>query len=185
MSCSFGSLILTGLPLACLPNHDPEAGAEELRRIAKLGLTGAELIASDSVRPIWDRDWDVVWEAAETPASPYRFITRGKTFVRLIRPTPHYDDNVKVRNAVRQAVSRFGSAQFLASIIYSGAFDRFPGFRFVLGESSIGWIPFFLQRMDYEYEEEESFHLRLRLKPSDYFRINGFVTFERDAVGAA
>jgi hypothetical protein len=25
-------------PLACLPNHDPKAGAEELRRIAKLGL---------------------------------------------------------------------------------------------------------------------------------------------------
>jgi predicted TIM-barrel fold metal-dependent hydrolase len=54
----------------------------------------------------------------------------------------------------------------------------------VLGESSIGWIPYFLQRMDYEYEEEESFHLRLRLKPSDYFRLNGFVTYERDAVGA-
>ena len=37
--------------------------------------------------------------------------------------------------------------------------------------------------MDYEYEEEESFHLRMRLKPSDYFRVNGFVTYERDAVG--
>ena len=35
-------------PLACLPNHDPQAAADELRRIAKLGLTGAELIASDS-----------------------------------------------------------------------------------------------------------------------------------------
>ena len=77
----------------------------------------------------------------------------------------------------------FGSAEFLGSIIYSGAFDRYPGFRFVLGESSIGRIPYFLQRMDYEYEEEESFHLRMRLKPSDYFRVNGFVTFERDAVG--
>jgi predicted TIM-barrel fold metal-dependent hydrolase len=171
-------------PLACLPNHDPKAGAEELRRIAKLGLTGAELIASDSVRPIWDRDWDVVWEAADETSIPISFHNQGQDVRAVNSNDAHYEDNSKVRNAVKQAVSRFGSAQFLASIIYSGAFDRYPGFRFVLGESSIGWIPYFLQRMDYEYEEEESFHLRLRLKPSDYFRINGFVTYERDAVGA-
>jgi predicted TIM-barrel fold metal-dependent hydrolase len=171
-------------PLACLPNHEPQAAADELRRIAKLGLTGAELIAADSKRPIWDRDWDVVWEAADETGIPISFHNQGQN-VRPVNPDdPHFDENTKVRNAVRQAVSRFGSAEFLGSIIYSGAFDRYPGFRFVLGESSIGWIPYFLQRMDYEYEEEESFHLRLRLKPSDYFRINGFVTFERDAVGA-
>jgi uncharacterized protein len=171
-------------PLACLPNHDPKAAADELRRIAKLGLTGAELIASDSVRPIWDREWDVVWEAADETGIPISFHNQGQEVRALKASDPHFDENSKVRNAVRQSVSRFGSAEFLASIIYSGAFDRFPGFRFVLGESSIGWIPYFLQRMDYEYEEEESFHLRLRLKPSDYFRINGFVTYERDAVGA-
>jgi uncharacterized protein len=171
-------------PLACLPNHDPKAAAEELRRVAKLGLTGAELIASDSVRPIWDRDWDPVWEAADDTGIPISFHNQGQDVRPLNANDPHAEENAKVRNAVRQAVSRFGSAQFLASIIYSGAFDRYPSFRFVLGESSIGWIPYFLQRMDYEYEEEESFHLRLRLKPSDYFRVNGFVTYERDAVGA-
>jgi predicted TIM-barrel fold metal-dependent hydrolase len=171
-------------PLACLPNYEPRAAADELRRIAKLGLTGAELIASDSVRPIWDREWDVVWQAADDTGIPISFHNQGQEVRAVSTSDSHFQENSKVRNAVRQAVSRFGSAEFLASIIYCGAFDRFPGFRFVLGESSIGWIPYFLQRMDYEYEEEESFHLRLRLKPSDYFRLNGFVTYERDAVGA-
>jgi uncharacterized protein len=171
-------------PLACLPNNSPEEAAEELRRVARLGFTGVELIASDSVKPVWDHDWDPVWAAAEDSGLPVSFHNQGLDAVREVpRDDPHYEENSLARNAVRQAVSRFGSAQFLASIIYSGAFDRFPGFRFVLGESSIGWIPYFLQRMDYEYEEEESFHTRLRLKPSDYFHKNGFVTYERDAVG--
>jgi uncharacterized protein len=171
-------------PLACLPNNDPCEAAEELRRVAKLGFTGAELIASDSVKPVWDRDWDPVWEAAEETGIPISFHNQGMDAVREVpKDDARYEENSRARNAVRQAMSRFGSAQFLASIIYSGAFDRYPGFRFVLGESSIGWIPYFLQRMDYEYEEEESFHMRMRLKPSDYFHVNGFVTYERDAVG--
>jgi predicted TIM-barrel fold metal-dependent hydrolase len=37
--------------------------------------------------------------------------------------------------------------------------------------------------MDYEYTEETSFHMKMRLKPSDYFHENGFVTFERDSIG--
>src|SRR5262247_1389682 len=110
----------------------PASCGRRARRVAKLGLTGAELIASDSVRPIWDRDWDVVWEAADETGIPISFHNQGQEVRAVNQSDSHYEDNVKVRNAVRQAVSRFGSAQFLASIIYSGAFDRYPGFRFVL-----------------------------------------------------
>lgn len=170
-------------PLACLPFNSPEAAAAELRRAAKLGFTGAELLASDSIKPVWDRDWDPVWAAADETGIPISFHNQGTQVREVPDDDPHRAENLLARGAVNHAVSRFGSAQFMASIIYSGAFDRYPGFRFVLGESSIGWIPYFLQRMDYEYTEETSFYLKMRLKPSEYFQTNGFVTFERDAIG--
>lgn len=170
-------------PLACLPFNSPEAAAQELHRVAELGFTGAELLASDSIKPVWDRDWDPVWAAADETGLPISFHNQGTSVREVPADDPHREENTRARDAVNHAVSRFGSAQFMASIIYSGAFDRFPGFRFVLGESSIGWIPYFLQRMDYEYVEESSFHGNLRVKPSEYFQSNGFVTFERDAIG--
>ncbi len=170
-------------PLACLPFNSPEAAAAELRRAADLGFTGSELLASDSITPVWDRDWDPVWAAADETGLTISFHNQGTQVRGVPADDPHFAENTLARNAVNHAVSRFGSAQFMASIIYSGAFDRYPGFRFVLGESSIGWIPYFLQRMDYEYVEESSFHGNLRIKPSEYFNSNGFVTFERDAIG--
>ena len=87
---------------------------------------------------------------------------------------------------MRQAVSRFGSAQFLASIIYSGAFDRYPGFRFVLGESSIGWIPYFLQRMDQTFDKHRFWtKCIITEKPSSYWYRQGAATFIQDLVGVA
>jgi uncharacterized protein len=44
--------------LACLPNHDPQAAARELRRVARLGLRGADFPVSTAVYPIWHGAWD-------------------------------------------------------------------------------------------------------------------------------
>ena len=50
--------------LACIPNHDPNAAAAELRRAADLGLKGADFAVATAVKPIWHRDWDPLWQAA-------------------------------------------------------------------------------------------------------------------------
>lgn len=170
-------------PLACLPYQDAQQCAAELERTAKIGFTGAELIISATEKPVWDRSWDAVWAVAEEAGVPISFHNQGLD-VRPVDPgDPNLEENAKARNAVKQSVTRLGSAEFLASIIYSGALDRYPGFKFVLGEASIGWLPYFLQRMDYEYDEEEKFRMDLKLRPSEYFRRNAFATYERDAVG--
>src|SRR5712691_3755005 len=45
-------------------------------------------------------------------------------------------------------------AEFLASIVFSGALERYPGMKFVLGECGASWIPYVLGRMDEEYEDQ-------------------------------
>ena len=55
--------------------------------------------------------------------------------------------------ATRTTMFQISAAEFLASIVFSGALDRFPGFKFVLGEAGVGWLPYILDRMDEEYED--------------------------------
>src|SRR5215510_3698978 len=61
-------------------------------------------------------------------------------------------------------------------------FERFPNLRVVFGESGIGWIPYVLDRMDFEYEDQYK-DLPLKLKPSEYWRRQCKATFQYDRVG--
>jgi len=63
--------------LACIPNDDPALAAAELRRAATLGLKGADFAVSTAVKPIWHRDWDPLWAAAQECHVPISFHTTG------------------------------------------------------------------------------------------------------------
>ena len=69
-------------------------------------------------------------------------------------------------------MAQLDGIEHLSSIIMSGACDRFPDFKFVLGEAGIGWIPYVIDRMDHESEGIKS----LSMKPSAYWYRQGFST---------
>ena len=76
-------------------------------------------------------------------------------------------------------------ATILGAMIHSGALERFRNLRVVLGESGIGWIPYVLDRMDYEYEDRFKHVLpQMKMKPSDYWRRQCRATFQNDRIGA-
>ena len=63
---------------------------------------------------------------------------------------------------------------------------RYPGIKFIMAESNIGWIPYFLERLDSLWEHNGHYTgLRDRLAhpPSTYFRSNMYCTFFSDAFG--
>ncbi len=161
--------------LACIPNNDPEVAAGELRRAAKLNLRGADFAVSTAVKPLYHRDWDVLWATSAECNMPVSFHASG-IFAR--RPDP---EDVETHGLAHRAASlsmfQLGGFEFLGSIIFSGACDRYPNFKFILGECGVAWIPYFLDRMDNQYENE--FHqLNLSMKPSDFWRRQGFSTFQ-------
>jgi predicted TIM-barrel fold metal-dependent hydrolase len=61
-------------------------------------------------------------------------------------------------------------------------FERYPNIRVAFGESGIGWIPYVLDRMDFEYEDQYK-DLPLKMKPSEYWRRQCKATFQYDRVG--
>ena len=71
-----------------------------------------------------------------------------------------------------------------ADWIWAPMWKKYPKLRMALSEGGIGWIPYMLDRMDYEYEDKFKGHLSLKMKPSDYWYRQCRCTFQYDRIGA-
>ena len=80
---------------------------------------------------------------------------------------------------MRSALFQLDTMEVLVSILASGACEKYPDFNFVLGESGVTWLPYVFDRLDTEYEDRAR-ALGFKLKPSDYFRRQGYVTYQQD-----
>jgi predicted TIM-barrel fold metal-dependent hydrolase len=166
-------------PLAIIPNNDPKDAAAEVRRCAKLGLRGGDLAFKRMALPIYHRDWYALWEAAAECDFPISFHSTG--FKGLRTPdNPQMEKDYMVQwRLVRSSLFQLDTMEVLVSIIASGACEEYPNFKFVLGESGVTWLPYVFDRLDTEYEDRAR-ALGFKLKPSDYFRRQGFVTYQQD-----
>lgn len=162
--------------LAVLPTHAPGAAIAELERVARLGHRGA--IISPFEFRCSDPQWDDLWSAAEAVGLPISFhIGQGTSQVR-----------VAPNSWELAAFATVGPLQLdepLAMMVFSGALERHPGLRLVLAESGIGWLPYFVRRMDHEAEKHVSKaqDYRLKTKPSEIFRQQVYATFEEEPLG--
>ena len=165
--------------LACLTSHDPATAAQQLRKAAEWGLRGAEMNVSKMVVPLYYEEWDVLWAASSETLMPISFHTLG---LPSRRPDPDKAEKYyHVSDGVREVLFQLSGAEFLTSAVYSGACDRFPDFKFVLGECGIGWIPYVIERMDDEYEDR--YHpIGLSGKPTDFWYRQGHSTFQKEYV---
>jgi predicted TIM-barrel fold metal-dependent hydrolase len=73
-------------------------------------------------------------------------------------------------------------ATILTDLMGAAVFERFPNIRVVFGESGIGWIPYVIDRMDFEYQDQYQ-DLKLKMLPSEYWRRQCKATFQFDRVG--
>jgi predicted TIM-barrel fold metal-dependent hydrolase len=166
-------------PLAIVPNNDPAAAAAEVRRCAAMGLRGGDLAFKRLVVPLYHRDWDRLWEAAAECHFPISFHSTG--FKGLRAPdTPQMEKAYAVEwRLVRSSLFQLDGMEVLVSLLASGACERYPDFKFVLGESGVTWIPYVFDRLDTEYDDRGR-SLGLSMKPSEYFRRQGYTTYQQD-----
>ncbi|MEE2704392.1 MAG: amidohydrolase family protein [Myxococcota bacterium] len=165
--------------IGILPQQSAEDTADEIRRCRTLGLRGVELPVTETMKPLWHPDWEPLWRAVEETGLPLHMHTIGG----------HVDTSfVKGREqylrwlAAHISCFQLSMATHVSSIIFSGALERYPGVRVVIGESGLGWIPYLLERMDYEWEDQFQ-NLDLRMKPSEYWQRQMYATFQQDDVG--
>ena len=165
--------------LACIPNHDAALAAAEVRRAAQYGLRGVEFNVSTARHLLWHPYWEPMWAAAEECQLPVSFHTLGTGFdlPQDVSPTVQL-----AARATRLTEFQMAMARHLASVIFGGVLERHPRLKIVLGESGIGWIPYVLERMDYEWEDQFQ-ELALTMKPSEYWSRQMYATYQQDEVG--
>jgi predicted TIM-barrel fold metal-dependent hydrolase len=159
--------------LAFLPGHSPDAAALELERCAALGHRGAIIGAFDV--DLGDPAWDRLWAAAAQTGLPISFHIKGGTSSKL-----SYQIG-KWQSAAYASVLPLQLDEPLAIMLFSGALERHPGLTLVLAESGVGWLPYFLTRMDLEWESlREKLDYATALRPSELFLRQVVATFEEE-----
>ena len=163
--------------LAFLPGRSPEAAAAELERCAALGHRGAIIGVFDI--DAGDPSWDRLWDAAAQTGLPISFHIRGGTSSKL-----SYQIG-KWQSAAYASVLPLQLDEPLAMMIFGGALERHPGLTLVLAESGIGWLPYFLARMDLEWESlRDKLDYAPASPPSELFRRQVVATFEEEPLAA-
>lgn len=178
------------LPMALTPWWDVEASIAEVHRTAALGLHGVNICSDPHLRgapELWQPEWTPFWEACAEHAQPVNFhIGASESSMSWYgtSPWPGLDGERKL--AIGSAVIFMSNGRTLANLIFSGVLERFPEVRFVSVESGIGWIPFFLEALDYQLHESSPHVVdELSMLPSEYFRrqVYGCFWFEQRMVG--
>ena len=167
--------------LANIPSHDVAAAVAEVERVASRGvLRGIEVANTHSMAPLFDPTWTPLWAVAEEAGLPLHYHTIG--------PRMDYDMGALAPLQRRQAFAvhitsfQLAMAKIIMETIYGGVLEAHPGLRLVIGESGIGWIPYVLEHMDLEWEDQFK-DLTLAMKPSAYWRRQCYATYQSDPIG--
>jgi predicted TIM-barrel fold metal-dependent hydrolase len=171
--------------MASLPFWDLDASLAELRRAADLGHKGV-IFTQDpgyfGLPVLTDRYWDPLWAAAQEAGLPVNFHIGSGDLSLLGSGHP---DNGERANYASLGLSFFmGNARTISQLICGGICHRFPDLNFVSVESGVGWIPYALDALDWQWKNcgVPMEHPEYDLLPSEYFKrqIYGCFWFESE-----
>lgn len=174
-------------PMALMPWWDVKLAVREIERSHGLGLRGINInsdphtaVGADGTKlpDLGQEHWYPMWEACQAFDMPVNFhIGASEQSMDWLGwqgwPGLHYD----MRAALGGAMLFINNGRVMGNLILSGLLDRYSKLKFVSVESGIGWVPFLLEAIDWEYQETAANVQHLQRKPSEYFASNFFACF--------
>ena len=170
------------IALANLPWWDLDQSVAELERCQELGHKGLNFgwqFEKTGLPPLRSSYWDPVLKRAEEMGWSVNFHTAfNETFV---------EDEGLVANAMQMtsidltktsAEAFLANARCISELILGGICERYPTLKFVSVESGVGYIPFLLDSLDWQWTSLTT-HLEHpdKLLPSEYFKRQIYATF--------
>jgi predicted TIM-barrel fold metal-dependent hydrolase len=179
--CAVDRQRLIGLPL--IPVDDGiDTLLLEFERVVEKGANGV-FIPYWSVRPYFDAYYEPFWKAAED-ASVAVCIHRtmgGREPASGGTPMTDAPPGINIAGVVQRFFT--GVAPF-SQLTFAGIFERHPGLRFVDAEVNAGWLSFWVQMMDQEFERQRHWaNPPLQTPPHEFLGQNLFVSVLDDFVG--
>ncbi|MYE85603.1 MAG: amidohydrolase [Gammaproteobacteria bacterium] len=173
-------------PMACAAPADIDAAIAEIQRCAALGFKGICL----PCKPVFGapdvddlnynlREFTPLWDCIEDVGLPVTFhVSTGRD------PRPARSQGGAVINYAVHSLAP--TMEPIVNICASGVAERHPKLRFGSIEAGIGWVPWMLGAMDEAYAKHHMWvRPKLDLLPSEYFKRQGFASFQEDPAGLA
>jgi len=173
-------------PMACVSPAAIDEAIAEIQRCAALGFKGVCL----PCKPVFGapdvddlnynlKEFDPLWDCLEDVELPVTFhVSTGRD-----PRTARSQGGAVINYAVHSLAP---TMEPLVNICASGVAERHPKLHFGAIEAGIGWVAWMLDAMDEAYRKH---HMWVRPKldglPSDYFRRQGFASFQEDRAGLA
>ncbi len=168
------------IPLALPALWDPDEMVAEVRRVAAKGchaVTFSENPEKLGYPSLHAEHWDPFWRACSDEGTIVCLHIGSSS--SLVITSAEAPINVMI------TLQPMNIVQAAADLLWSRVLQQFPDLRFALSEGGIGWIPYFLERVDYVYRHHMAWtgaDLGGRL-PSELFRERIVTCFIDDAVG--
>lgn len=158
------------LAVALLPTHDQDAAEVELRRAKALGLAGA-MFPADGVHLLGHKRFDAVYAAAADLGFPVTVHASGSSNAPGAEVFPKFIQAHSVAHP-------YGILRHFTSMMFEGVFDKFPSVKFAFLESGATWVPWWLDRLDEEFESRGAVDAPLvKSVPSSYVHAGGNIFF--------
>ncbi len=168
------------IPCAIPALWDPNEMADEVRRVAKKGchaVTFSENPEKLGYPSLHSEHWDPFWKAcSDNNTIVCLHIGSSSSMVITAADAPI---NVMI------TLQPINLVQAASDLLWSRVLKEFPDLRFAMSEGGIGWIPYFLERVDYVYKHHKAWtgtDLGGKL-PSELFNERIITCFIDDAVG--
>jgi uncharacterized protein len=155
--------------------HDPAEMVPELHRITKFGWTAiclrpnpvkGRLLSDPAYEPFWQECEELGIAVGIHEGTHSRLPSTGA-------------ERFDTRFALRACSHPMEQMMAMLALIEGGVLERHPKLKVGFMESGCGWLPYWLWRMDEEYEcHYWEVKDKVKMKPSDYFRRQCFITFE-------
>lgn len=157
--------------VALLPVQDPQESAAELRRcVTELNMVGGLLPAVTSSRkPFGSPEYHIIFREAEALHCALTIHGSPQTGLGL----EHFHRHVEAHVLTHP----LPIVSHCISIVFGGVIEKYSRTRIVFLEAGCGWVPFIMERMDYEMDRlRPGFAKRpagappISRNPSEYFK---------------
>jgi predicted TIM-barrel fold metal-dependent hydrolase len=151
--------------MAVVPVQAPAEAARELRRaVRELGMPGAVLTGvTVTDRPYGHPEYAPLLEEAN--ALGCVLAIHGAVSLRL--GLDQFDSFIKTHTLEHP----FAQMIQMTSLMFDGAFERYPNIRWAFLEAGVGWVPYMMDRLDEEWERRgQRWCPDLKRAPSEIIR---------------
>lgn len=159
--CSINRKRLKGVAVVPLHVDVQESIREMERAVGQLGAIGVMVNTYDPARNVAHPDFWPFYETCARQGVAVAFHASGSN---TMDPVAHGDTFLAVHTLSH------APEQLMActAVLYSGLLERYQNLRVAFLEAGIGWVPFWMEHMDEEWEKRRFDAPLLTARPSEY-----------------